>query len=256
MNSKFKNFITSAEGIHLERLNAATFPSKMVPVKGHPSYFFQSDMVDRPQEFLSIEADTTVHDEDDTTSLDETSMGGVECTGFDDISRDGLASIGFIYEEPMSSYWKMKPRLDGLGAFSYERWTEMCCIHFILPNMTTTGQATTAKQANLPHYQTSLEHITSQVQAFRETGGQIEFNIYQPDRDYSNNFMHVTNSGLPEIQTIDWKSISALAYKATKSDNKRQHKFKDFGTTGGQCTTRVGSQCGVGIPRKKETRYK
>jgi hypothetical protein len=53
------------------------------------------------------------------------------------IGEDGLESMGFIYEEPTSNYWKSKSWLDGLGAFNYDLWNEMKCIHFILPNMTT-----------------------------------------------------------------------------------------------------------------------
>jgi hypothetical protein len=41
-------------------------------------------------------------------------------------------------------------------------------------------------------------------------------------------------------------------YQETVGDKKRQHKFKDIGTTtGGQCTTRTGSSVGVAKLGKK-----
>jgi hypothetical protein len=94
---------------------------------------------------------------------------------------DGLESQGFIYEQPSPAYWKDKTRLDGLGAFSHERWNSMRCIHFILPNMNDKGQAATPKQATVPHYQMSISHIHPQLDSFRVSGGRIEFMIYQPD---------------------------------------------------------------------------
>jgi hypothetical protein len=165
--------------------------------------------------------------------------------------EDGIETMGFLYEEPTSSYWETKSKLDGLGAFSHERWGSMECIHFILPNMTSHGQAATPKQANLPHYQTSLEHIKSQIASFRESGGQIRFQVYEPDQNYSNKFLHVTNIGLPSIAMLDWDYLARKANTQKKGDKKRQHKFRDFGTTSGQCTTRVDSEIGIGKPRKK-----
>ena len=167
------------------------------------------------------------------------------------LSGDGLESMGFLYEEPNSTYWDQKLKLDGLGAFSHERWGSMKCIHFILPNMTSHGQAATPKQANLPHYQTSYEHIKAQVASFRESGGVIKFQVYKPDRNYSNEFLHVTNVGLPSIAMLDWDSLARKANTSKKGDKKRQHKYRDFGTTSGQCTTRVGSEIGIGKPQKK-----
>jgi hypothetical protein len=127
----------------------------------------------------------------------------------------------------------------------------MRCVHFILPNMTDKGQAATPKQATLPHYQTSLSHIQSQVDSVRASGGQIEFKIYQLDQSYSNEFLHVTNSGVRGLSRLRWDDLAQLAYKELKGDEKRQHSFRDFGTAGGQCTTRVGSEVGVATPSKK-----
>jgi hypothetical protein len=83
-------------------------------------------------------------------------------------SNDGLDTQGFIYKQRTQAYWKDKPRLDGLGAFSHEQWNLMRRIHFILPHMTDKGQAETPKLANVPHYQTSLSQIRSQVDPFRQ----------------------------------------------------------------------------------------
>jgi hypothetical protein len=73
--------------------------------------------------------------------------------------NNGLETQGFIYEEPSVAYWKDKNRLNNLGAFSNECRKKMKCIHFILPNMLEMGQATTSKQATVPHYQTTLAKI-------------------------------------------------------------------------------------------------
>ncbi len=171
------------------------------------------------------------------------------CPGGDD-----LESIGCLYEVASSTYWDRKRKLDGLGAFSHERWGSMECLHFILPNMTSHGQGATPKQVNLPHYQTSFEHIKAQVASFRESGGVIKFQVYKPDRNYSNDFLHVTNVGLPSIAMLDWDSLARKANTSKKGDKKRQHKYRDFGTTSGQCTTRVGSEIGIGKPRKNPVR--
>jgi hypothetical protein len=163
-----------------------------------------------------------------------------------------LETQGFLYKQLAEAYLKDKPSLDGLGAISHERWNLMRRIHFILPNMTDKGQAATPKMANVPHYQSSLSQIRSQVGAFlRQGGGIVSFKICQPDRDYSNHFLHVTNSGVPGILKIDWDGLAKLAHNGAKGEKKRQHKYKDFGTTGGQCTTRVGSAVGVSKANKK-----
>ena len=167
------------------------------------------------------------------------------------VHDDDLETQGFVYEEPSQSYWKEKGRLDELGVFSHERWKQMRCIHFILPNMTDNGQATTPKTARVPHFQTSLSEIKRQVASFTASGGNIELKIYQPDQDYSNKFLHVVNSGLAQIQAVDWEQLAEIAYQENAADEKRQHKFKDIGTTGGQCTTRVHSSVGVAKPGKK-----
>ncbi len=102
----------------------------------------------------------------------------------------------------------------------------MRCIHFILPNITEKGQATTPKQANIPHYQTSLFHIQSQVDSFWASGGHTEFKIYQPDQNYSNEFLHVTNLGIRGLWGLSWDDLAQLAYKELKGDEKRQRKFR------------------------------
>jgi hypothetical protein len=113
------------------------------------------------------------------------------------------------------------------------------------------GQAATPKQATVPHYQTSISHIRSQLDSFRVSGGRIEFMIYQPDRNYSNEFLHVTNLGVPGMSSLAWDNLAQLAHKEATGDKKRQHKYRNFGTTGGQCTTRVSSVAGVATPSKK-----
>jgi hypothetical protein len=63
--------------------------------------------------------------------------------------------------------------------------------------------------------------------------------------------MHVVNSDLELLQSIDWDKLEELAYQETVGDKKRQHNFKDVGTTGGQCPTCTGSSVGVAKPGKK-----
>jgi hypothetical protein len=83
------------------------------------------------------------------------------------------------------------------------------------------------------------------------SGGEIEFVIYQPDQNYSNDFLQVTKLGVPGTSSIHWDGLALLVHKEEKNDEKRQHKYRDFGTTGVQCTTRVGSVVGVATPSKK-----
>jgi hypothetical protein len=61
----------------------------------------------------------------------------------------------------------------------------------------------------------------------------------------------VVNSGSLLLDSVDWDKLALTAYKETVGDKKRQHKYKDIGTTCGQCTTRTGSSIGVSKPGKK-----
>jgi hypothetical protein len=87
--------------------------------------------------------------------------------------------------------------------------------------MSDKGQASTPKQATVPHFQTSHSHLQSQVESFRVSGGEIEFLIYQPDHNYSNDFLQVMNLGVPGMRSIDWDGLAQLAHKEEKSDEKR-----------------------------------
>jgi hypothetical protein len=165
--------------------------------------------------------------------------------------NDGLEMQGFIYKEPSESYWEDKNRLDNLGPFHNERWQKMVCIHFILPNMTARGQAATPRTARVPHYHSTLLEVQSKVDSFRSTGGVVRFTIYQPDQDYSNSFLHIVNTGVEGIASVNWDALAQVTYKKGTGDKKRQRKFKDFGTTSGKCTTRLGSSEGVAKPSYK-----
>jgi hypothetical protein len=63
-----------------------------------------------------------------------------------------------------------------------------------------------------------------------------------------NDFLHVVDLGVDGMAAIDWDALAKLTDKKEKGDENRQHKFKDFGTTAGQCTTHVGSLVGVAKP--------
>jgi hypothetical protein len=74
-------------------------------------------------------------------------------------------------------------------------------------------------------------------------GGQIKFEIYQPDLNYSKHFLHVTIWGIPGTSSTNWDDLVQLAHKEMKKgDKKGQHKYKDFEMMGGHCTTQVGSE--------------
>jgi hypothetical protein len=90
----------------------------------------------------------------------------------------------------------------------------------------------TPKTAHITHFQTSLSKIQGKVDSFIAVGGEILLKVYHPDQDYSNNFMHVVNSGLELLQSIDWDKVTELAYQETVGDKGRQHKFNNVGTTG------------------------
>jgi hypothetical protein len=164
------------------------------------------------------------------------------------VDGDGLDTQGFIYEEPLESYWKDKNRLDALGAFDHDRWDKMRCIHFIMPNLTKTGQASTPKTARVPHYQTPLAEMQLEIDNYRDAGGQIHFKLYEADKDYSNNFLHVINSGVDGLDGINWDALAKLANKKETGDKKRQRKYQDYGTTAGRCTSRKKSLVGVSVP--------
>jgi hypothetical protein len=232
----------------------------LLPVAGHPGYFYSPSGKNctttksaAPLSKVKTPPPVGVRPPSPPDELVMVDDATISSTDSDDIETfdDGLEMQGFIYEEPLEAYWNDKPRLDSLGAFNGERWSKMKCIHFVLPNMKAAEQAATPRQANVPHYQTSLANITSKIELFRPDGGIVKVLVYQPNRNYSNKFLHVTNLGVPQIQSVDWTALAKVAYESAKNDTKRQHRFKDYGTTGGQCTTRVGSSVGVSKPAKK-----
>ncbi len=90
-----------------------------------------------------------------------------------------------------------------------------------------------------------------EIDSLRRQGGKIDFQVYRPDQNYSNDFLHLVNHGMQDVTSIGWVALASLAQKEAKGDKKRQRKFKDFGTTAGQCTTRVGSSVGVAKPSFK-----
>jgi hypothetical protein len=160
---------------------------------------------------------------------------------------DSLATHIFVYEEASVMYWSMKIRLDALGVFNHKRWNEMVCIHFILPNMSETGQACTVRT----HFQTPLLRMRSEIANFREGGGTIRLKVYLPNKNYSNKFLHLQNVGVKHNSRIDWDALAGLAMTATTEDSNRQRQYMDFETTASQCTSRVGSTVGVSKPRIK-----
>jgi hypothetical protein len=215
-----------------------------LPVEGHPGYFFNPSAAGR----MNTEP---AYEEDNITTVLQEGVIDVDEATMQDVFDDGLETQGFIYEQPMDDYWLDKNRLDKLGSFSMERWNKMRCIHFILPNMTELGQAATPKQANVPHHQTTLATVRLAVESYRAGGGSIELKVYDADKNYSNEFLNVINLGVPEVEMIDWDALARIAYLESNGDKKRQHMYRDFGTTGNVCTTRIGSRTGVAKPRKK-----
>ncbi len=107
-----------------------------------------------------------------------------------------------------------------------------------MPHLTKTGQASTPKTAQVPHYQPPLAEIQSEIDDYPEAGGQILFKLYEADKDYSNNFLHVINSGVDGLDGINWDALAKLANKKETGDKKRQRKYQDYGTTAGRCTSR------------------
>jgi hypothetical protein len=224
-----------------------------LPVAGHPGYFFNPTAAGLNPVETTPEAEVTNHELINPLMIDDESLFNDDVLL--DVFHDGLDTQGFIYEQPMEEYWLDKNRLDKLGSFSKERWHKMRCIHFILPNMSDLGQASTPKQANVPHHQTTLAKVQLAITSFRDGGGDIDFKVYESDKNYSNEFLHVVNLGVEEIKEINWDALARIAYLAsneeTEGNTKRQHMYRDFGTTGSICTTRVGSREGVSKPRKK-----
>ena len=98
----------------------------------------------------------------------------------------------------------------------------MKCIHFVLPNMTEKGQACTPKQANVPHYQTTLETTQLKMDSFLDASGDVL--IYHPDKAYSNKFLCVTNSGVPKMEGLDWDELAKLAFKG---DTQFKQRYMD-----------------------------
>jgi hypothetical protein len=50
------------------------------------------------------------------------------------------------------------------------------------------------------------------------------------------NFCTWVNLGLQDMTAIGWDALALLTNFQAKGNKKRQHKFKDFGMTAGQCT--------------------
>jgi hypothetical protein len=55
--------------------------------------------------------------------------------------------------------------------------------------------------------------------------------VYERDQNYLNTFLHVVNTVLLPLASIDWQALEEVAYQKAKGNKKLHHKFKDFGTT-------------------------
>ena len=164
---------------------------------------------------------------------------------------DGIDSLGFVCEEPRPSHQDDWHRLDALGPLSHERWRHIQCVHFAFPQLQR-GQSCTLRDAKLPHYQAQHVDFWQAVLQHNEGTGHIPFQVYCPERNHSNNFLTIDNSGVVDQLSLRWNSLGNFAMSSPeKPDLKRQSFYRDFGFTSGKCTSRKDSIMGVAMPRMK-----
>ena len=184
---------------------------------------------------------------------------------FQHLLRDTIDNVVFIFEE----YTVPTTRsLSSMGPLSAERWLlTKPRLHCVMQNTSDTGMYYLAKSAESCHYQVHIRSLIKSLIAYE--GDTLDVFIYNPTKDYSNDFMVIGNT-VQATKTmnkkISWDSIKTLlsdhehticlssdSSQTIPRKRKRQSlkSFVDFGWTSSICQSRSGSQSGVALPRLK-----
>ena len=176
--------------------------------------------------------------------------------------RDTIDNVVFIFEE----YTVPTTRsLSSMGPLSAERWLlTKPRLHCVMQNTSDTGMYYLAKSAESCHYQVHIRSLIKSLIAYE--GDTLEVFIYNPTKDYSNDFMVIGNT-VQATKTmnkkISWDSIKSLlsdhehtvcsssdSSRTIRRKRKRQSlkSFVDFGWTSSICHRRSGSLSGVALP--------
>ena len=212
-----------------------------------------------------------------STDNDELLSSFLSLPQYQHLLNKTIDNIIFLFEE----YTVPTSRsLSSMGQLSTERWLlTRPRLHCVMQNTSDTGMYYLAKSAATCHYQVHIRSLIKSLIAYE--GVPLEVFIYNPTKDYSNDFMVVGNT-VQATKTlnkkINWASMKsiisdqkdtgfALSSKSSSSSStsssslssviprkrKRQSpkSFVDFGWTSSTCQTRSGSQSGVALPRLK-----
>eukprot|EP00978_Attheya_sp_CCMP212_P033178 scaffold132791_cov70-Attheya_sp.AAC.1 len=217
------------------------------------------------------------------TDNDDLLSSFLSLSQFDHLLSEGLDNVLFIFEESTITSTKS---LSSMGPLSAERWSlTKPRLHCVMQNTNKSGMYYLARKATDCHYQVHIRSLIKALIAYE--GVRMEVLLYNPNQDYSNNFMVVGNSVNATRslnKKINWNSIQSIvtngdnvsapeagsyiqssaassssstrsSSSSTISSRKRKRQapknFIDFGWTSSTCQTRTGSATGVALPRLK-----
>ena len=156
----------------------------------------------------------------------------------------------FVFEEVHDSFFKdnVSARLEKLGPLHSMRISKYVKRLHILMESDHCGYI--VKHASGCHYEVQFGQVVTANEL-----NPCKYNIYYPDTNYSNDFLHII-ANQKDIRTytdqVDWNVVqNRLSSSDTSNSSTRQKFSAGYGYTGGQCNTYedTTNQVGVSEPR-------
>ena len=174
---------------------------------------------------------------------------GEPIPAFPDVDFPGIACIGLVQEESVSSLRAKASNLERTVPLSHKRWAHVSKLHFVFPDLSG-GQGLVVAHAEGCHYQATYAQFKEAVSSFQ---GKIAVHIYLPGDCISNNFCKVDND-CRLARSIPWQELVALSLKESSNDSGLHQQFVsiDKGFTSSVSTSRRNSHDGIAEPHFKE----
>ena len=113
---------------------------------------------------------------------------GEPIPAFADVNFSGIACIGLVQEESVSSLHVKASNLEKDVPLSHKRWAHVSKLHFVFPNLSS-GQGMVVAHAEGCHYQATYAQFKEAVSSFQ---GTIAVHIYLPGDSISKIFVKST----------------------------------------------------------------
>eukprot|EP00978_Attheya_sp_CCMP212_P012482 scaffold31138_cov58-Attheya_sp.AAC.5 len=169
-------------------------------------------------------------------------------------------TIFFVFEEPFPTYFKLpameRTRLCSLGPLHVDRLKYIMHLHFTIQPVESI-QLTVSPRLDLPHYQTSLESLSSGACSIPSR--LLPAKIYYEDEEST--FLYVTTQFNHDesrlLDCIGWEELGNMILTSKKdtsadiSSSNRQRHYLDFGFTSNVSTSRTKDILGISCPHRK-----